>query len=170
MKYGIIWWWNTLCYKNNRRRLIKANVDSSFKNSCPKSCLDHWSWILRPLKIQERVRTILLYQKGTILTKTRGWLVWDWNWGHSSYLSATTSLLGKEKWQYWPMWLWTLADIRSPAGNTGSLPNTGGFLWHSEQTVLTQCYHFLSAEAQTKSLLIQGYKWRRDLRIREEVG
>lgn len=60
MKYGIIWWWNTLCYKNNRRRLTKASVDSGFKNSCPKSCLDHW--ILKPLKLWERARTGILYQ------------------------------------------------------------------------------------------------------------
>lgn len=159
MKYRIIWWWNTLCYKNNRGRLTKANVDSSFKNSCPKSCLDHWSWIFKPLKLQERARTHILHQKGTILTKTREWLLWDWNRGHSFYPSVITSLLDPRMTTVLTRvaltkWLWTWADIRSPAGNKGTLPKTGGFLRDSEQMLLTQCYLPLCVSCSTNKITL----------------
>lgn len=176
MKSGIIQWWNTLCYKNNRRRLTKANVDSSFKNSCPKSCLDHWNWIFKPLKLQERARTHILYQKGTILTKTRGWLC-----GTGTEVTVFTLLQQISSWtkewqRHWSMW-------HSPSGSEpGQTSDLQQAIKDHFQTQVGFCgilnkrsspsviYPFLSAAAQTKSVSIQGYKWQRDLRISTEGG
>lgn len=164
MKYGIIWWWNTLCYKNNRRRLTKASVDSGFKNSCPKSCLDHW--ILKPLKLWERARTGILYQAQfwprqedgtevtgfTLLPSLPSWTK-EWRQCWSRWHSPS----GSEPGQTSDLQQAMKDHFQTQVGLCGILNK-----W-SSPSVITSC------QLQHKqSLSIQGYKWQRRLWIRKE--
>lgn len=164
MKYGIIWWWNTLCYKNNRRRLTKASVDSGFKNSCPKSCLDHW--ILKPLKLWERARTGILYQAQfwprqedgtevtcfTLLPSLPSWTK-EWQQCWSRWHSPS----GSEPGQTSDLQQAMKDHFQTQVGLCGILNK-----W-SSPSVITSC------QLQHKqSLSIQGYKWQRRLWIRKE--